>query len=66
MCSSDLTSMSYFGSAVLLDEAAQTDITRTLTRDRFSRRVLHIGGLRVTVSPTLVEPSVAMPGPCEG
>ena len=26
-----LTSMSYFGSAVLLDEAAWTDITRTLT-----------------------------------
>ena len=59
-----LTSMSYFGSAVLLDEAAQTDIMRTLTRDWSSRRALHIGGLRVTVSPTLVEPSVAMPGPC--
>ena len=28
-----LTSMSYFDLAVLLDEAAQTDITRTLTRD---------------------------------
>ena len=26
-----LTSMSYFDSAVLLDEVAQTDITRTLT-----------------------------------
>ena len=26
-----LTSMSYFDSAVLLDEAARTDITRTLT-----------------------------------
>ena len=61
-----LTSMSYFGSAVLLDEAAQTDITRTLTRDRFSRRALHKGGLWVTVSPTLVELSVATPGPCEG
>ena len=58
--------MSYFGSAVLLDEAARTDITRTLTRDRFSQRALHIGGLRVTVSPILVEPSVATPGPCEG
>ena len=58
--------MSYFGSAGLLDEAAQTDITRTLTRDRFSRRALHIGGLPVTVSPTLVELSVATPGPCEG
>ena len=58
--------MLYFGTAVLLDEAVRTDITRTLTRDRFSRRALHIGGLRVTVSPTLVEPSVAMPGPCEG
>ena len=56
----------YFGSAVLLDEAARTDITRMLTRDRFSRRPLHIGGLRVTVSPTLVEPSVATPDPCEG
>ena len=39
-----LTSMSYFGSAVLLDEAARADITRTLTRDRFSRRALHKGG----------------------
>ena len=58
--------MSHFGSVVVLDEAARTDITRTLTRDRFSRRALHIGGLRATVSPTLVEPSVAMPGPCEG
>ena len=58
--------MSYFDSAVLLDEAAQTDIRRTLTRDRFPRRALHIDGLRATVSPTLVEPSVAMPGPCEG
>ena len=55
--------MSYFGSAVLLDEAARTDITRTLTRDWFYRRALHIGGWRVSVSPTLVEPSVATPGP---
>ena len=38
-----LTSMSYFGSAVLLDEAARTDITRTLTRDWFYRRALHTG-----------------------
>ena len=30
--------MSYFGSAVLLDEAARADITRTLTRDWFYRR----------------------------
>ena len=58
-----LTSMSYFDSAVLLDEAAQTDITRTLTRDWFDRRALHTGGWRVSVSPTLVESSVAMPGP---
>ena len=28
-----LTSMSYFDLAVLLDEAAQTDITRTLMQD---------------------------------
>ena len=61
-----VTSMSYFGSAVLLDEAARTDITRTLTRDWFNRRALHIGGWRVSVSPTLVEPSVAMLGPGEG
>ena len=47
--------MSYFGSAVLLDEAAWTDITRTLTRDWFYRRALHTGGWRVSVSPTLVE-----------
>ena len=59
-----LTSMSYFGSAVLLDDVARTDITRTLTRDWLYRRALHTGGWRVSVSPTLVEPSVAMPGPC--
>ena len=58
--------MSYFDSAVLLDEAAQTDITRTLTRDWFYQRASHIGGWRVSVSPTLVESSVATPGPCEG
>ena len=56
--------MSYFGSAVLLDEAARTDITRTLTEDWLYRRASHIGGLRVSVSPTLVESSVATPGPC--
>ena len=61
-----LTSMSYFDLAVLLDEAAQTDITRTLTRDWFYRRDSHTGGWRVSVSPTLVESSVATPGPCEG
>ena len=58
--------MTHFGSAVLLDEAARTDITRTLTRDCFYRRALHTGGWRVSVSPTLVESSVATPGPCEG
>ena len=31
-------------SAVLLDEAAQTDITRTLMRDWFYRRASHTGG----------------------
>ena len=56
----------HFGSAVLLDEAALTDITRTLMRDWFYRRALHTGGWQVSVSPTLVEPSVATPGPCEG
>ena len=61
-----LTNMSYFGLAVLLDEAARTDITRTLTRDWFYRRALHTGGWRVSVSPTLVEPSVATPGPYKG
>ena len=50
-----LTSMSYFDSAVLLDEAAQTDITCMLTRDWFYQRALHTGGWRVLVSPTLVE-----------
>ena len=59
-----LTSKSYFDSAVLLDEAAQTDITRTLTRDWFYRRASHIGGWWVSVSPTIVESSVATPGPC--
>ena len=59
-----LTSMSYFDSAVLLDEAARTDITRTLTRDWFYRRVSRTGGWRVSVSPTLVESSVAAPGLC--
>ena len=58
--------MSYFSSAVLLDEAARTDITCTLTRDWFYRRALQTGELRVSVSATLVEPSVATPGPCEG
>ena len=58
--------MSYFGSAVLLDEAAQTDIMRMLTQDWFYRRALHTGGWRVSVSPTLVEPSVARPIPCQG
>ena len=61
-----ITSMSYFDSAVLLDEAAQTDITRTLMRDWFYRRALRTGGWRVSVSLTLVEPSVATPGPYEG
>ena len=28
--------------------------------------LMHKGGWRVSVSPTLVEPSVATPGPCEG
>ena len=50
-----LTSMSYFGSAVLLDEAAQTDITRTLTRDWFYRRASHTGGKWVSISLALVE-----------
>ena len=48
---------------VLLDEAARTDITRTLTRDWFYHHAMHTGDYRVSVSPTLVEPSVAMPGP---
>ena len=50
-----LTSKSYFGSAVLLDEAAQIDITRTLTRDWFYQRASHTRGWWVSVSPTLVE-----------
>ena len=50
-----LTSMSYFDSAVLLDEAARTDITHTLTRDWFYRRASHTGGWWVSVSLTLVE-----------
>ena len=58
--------MSYFGSAVLLDEAARTDITRTLMRDWFYQRALHTGGWRVPVSPTLVVPSVTTPGLVEG
>ena len=45
-------------------EAARTDIMRTLTRDWFYRRALHTGGWRVSVYPTLVESSVATPGPC--
>ena len=58
------TAYQHFDSAVLLDEAARTDITRMLTRDWFYLRALHIGGRRVSVSPTLVESSVATPGPC--
>ena len=63
-----LTSMSYFDSAVLLDEAARTDIMRTLTQDWFHRyeHSLLKADRRVFVSLTLVEPSVATPGPCEG
>ena len=59
-----LTSMSYFDLAVLFDEAARTEIPRTLMRDWFYRRASHTGGWRVSVSPTLVESSVATPGPC--
>ena len=55
--------MSYFGSAVLLDDAARTDSMRPLMQDWFYRRALHTAGWRVSVSPTLVEPSVATPGP---
>ena len=60
--------MSYFGSAVLLDEAAWTNITRTLTGDWFHRseHSLLKGDWRVSVSLSLVEPSVATPDPCEG
>ena len=39
-------------------EAARTNITRTLTRDRFHRltcNLLHKDDWQVTVSPTLVE-----------
>ena len=50
-----LTSVSYFDSAVLWDEAAHTDITRTLTRDWFYRRASHTGGCWMSVSPSLVE-----------
>ena len=56
----------FLDSAALLDEAAHTDIMCTLTRDWFYGRALHTGGWRVSVSPTLVEPSMATPGPCEG
>ena len=34
----------FLDSAVLLDEAAQTDIRRRLTRDWFYRRASHTGG----------------------
>ena len=61
-----LTSMSYFGSAVLLDEAAWTEIARTLTRDWFYRRALHTGGWGGVVSPTFVGSSVGTPRPCGG
>ena len=56
--------MSHFGSAVLLDEAARTDIMRTLTRDWFYRRAMHKGGWRVSVSPTLVESNLTAASPC--
>ena len=39
---------------------------RVRLRETGYRRALHTGGWRVSVSPTLVEPSVATPGPCEG
>ena len=58
-----LTSMSYLDSTVLLDEAARTDITRTLARDWFYGRASHTGGWRVSVSPTLVESNLTTVGP---
>ena len=58
--------MSYFGSVALLDEAARTDITRTLTGDWFYQRAFAHRWLAGVSFPTLVESSVATPGPCEG
>ena len=54
--------MSYFGSAVLLDEAARLTL-RVRLRETGSTDVLCTQVARVSVSPTLVEPSVATPGP---
>ena len=38
-------------------------ILRVHLRETGSTDALHTGGWRVSVSPTLVEPSVATPGP---
>ena len=59
-----LTSMSYFDSAVLLDEAARTALHDRVHKTGSTDVLVHIGGWRMSVSPTLVESSVATPGPC--
>ena len=59
--------MPYFGSAVLLDEAAGPTLRVRLRETGFtvtSTRCLKVTG--GCLSLTLVEPSVATPGPCEG
>ena len=56
--------MSYFDLAVLLDEAARTNLTcpRTVPPTGMEL-VLHKGGWRVYVSPTLVESNFTMVDP---
>ena len=61
--------MSYFDSAVLLDEAARTTlhdrVHETGSTDRHATSFAY-GGWRVSVSPTLVESNLTAAGPCEG
>ena len=63
--------MSYFDSVVLLDEAARINLNYMNTFMRTipptdMQLVLHKGGWRVSVSPTLVESNLTTVGPCEG
>ena len=49
---------------VLLDEAAGPTLHDRIHETGSTDVLLHIGGWRVSVSPTLVESSLTMVGPC--
>ena len=58
--------MSYFDSAVLLDSPDQPYMTTFMrpVPPTDMQLVLHKGGWRVSVSPTLVESNLTTAGPC--